>query len=351
MAKIIAYGQILTLKEQEYLVSDFATSTDQGVIDRFTVKIPFCDSFIVMRVVFQPFNPSSPPDLVITQPDANLEISFLPFAKNWDENDHYSLLRVCNQLRRQFSNHYYALFESLKTSDLHLLHSYISQTESLPYNPEVSTKTQSNAIKEVIFSVPLPITLTHEVCKKPIYLYVKSKPGAQAFALKLEFPEWATHLHHLTIKDLINSQNSVWGNSRFPSVASQLISALQKRVIQSYSPKDFRSAFLQELLKFNLGVPLELDSHNYKWVHFHCEVKVKDLEVTEILHIRVELTEEFPYESPEVTLTSYTWRQRKTFSKAKKITQDLKKNAEIVFKGINEEIQSFVTKLYTQKLI
>jgi hypothetical protein len=302
MAKYIAHHMLLRLKEEEYRLIESAKSTRLDTYDRFTIEIPFANTYIKVRVMLNAMEPLCAPDIMLLPPISDLEIDYIQLIRDWNINDRNALLNICESVRQSYNIEQVHLFHEYKIRQWDYLYDKAMNIEGIKYSPELRLFNDATNGLMACISIPLPVNLTHETCNKPILLNVFTSAESERFSLEIIYPHWATHLHNHTIQHLARTPNPVWNITAFPDLVVQLVEYLKRTLINTGNPKDHRALFMQCLVDSCIGIPIEIDSLEYRNAVFHLEIREKAS--LDVIQIVVTLPDEFPDAQPSFKLRS-----------------------------------------------
>lgn len=293
MTNYAASHLIVALTEEEYKITEPAQSTILDIYDRFNVDIPYSTGYIKVRVLFNALSPLQPPDIIILYPILNVKIDYIKLFRDWNPSNRRAFVTVFDRIKCAFSDFYLEIFQNLRTSEM--ARTYTSSLALLEGRPlELLISYNDEEILEVIFSLPVPVTLAHESCTRPVLCNISVQKSFDKFSADIVYPNWATHLHQFNISSISNV--SSWPISRFDDVMRQLYKYLKKEINALFNSKDQRAIFFNQLSKIQIGVPLEVDTVDFLKMSFHTEI-VSGASV-EYINIVIILEKDFPKTSP-----------------------------------------------------
>lgn len=345
MTEYAASHLIVALKEEEYKISDFGKSTFLDTYDRFTVDIPYANSYIKARIMLNATDPLLPPDLIILYPILDVQLDYITLFRDWNPSDKKAFIKVFDRVKSKFTDFYLEIFSFLQTPSMTSVYKSCQQL-SKDKPVELLLSYDDQQINDIIFSIPVPVTLAHEFCTRPVLCNIGIRTNYDKFSVEISCPNWASHLHGLSVGRL--SQTNQFPISKFEDVMRQIYSYVIKEINSVYNSKDQRAIFFSELYKIGLGVPLEVDTVDFLRASFH--VETLGVSEVEVINIVVILEKDFPKSSPIYKLRSmkgirFEELREKKYLKVRGWDQDLEiiPLAEHFKKIVNDEMKSFFT--------
>lgn len=264
-------------------------------------------------------------------------------------------MTISARIKDAYSRHQESLFKEYKSQDVEAILNIANKLEGLNQRNEIKVVIEGGVLMEIVISIPLPITLAHESCTLPIYFHVTIIPNEEKFTIDIQYPNWATHLHHVTINALVKSPNPYWSYSSFYSLIHQLFTYLKKQAQTTGNSKDSRALFIQYLCNISLGIPLEIDSVEFSKISFHLEIPNKTTGVAEIIQLIFQLSSDFPKSAPTYKLRSQKimkhgeLREKKYSNRFKGWNSDLEISqlADIARTKVIEDLKDFVSWIYS----
>ena len=187
MVQYAASHLLIALKEEEYKISELGKSTILDIYDRFTVEIPYSNSVIKVRVMLNGLDTNYPPDLIILYPMLEVPLDYTQLFRDWNPTDKKALLIVFERVKLAFFNFYLEVFNILKNDNMNFI--YRSCLNLLDGRQmEILLAYDDQEIIEVIFSLPVPVTLAHESCTRPVICNIQVTRDSDKFSVDVVYP-------------------------------------------------------------------------------------------------------------------------------------------------------------------
>ena len=103
MVEFYAKTLVDVLKNEEITLTDFASGSVLGLVDRFTAEFPYANIKIKVRVFMNPRNISDPPDLVVLSPVIDFSIQYEFLFHDWSISNPQALLIVFDRIKKTIS--------------------------------------------------------------------------------------------------------------------------------------------------------------------------------------------------------------------------------------------------------
>jgi hypothetical protein len=336
--------QTIILENSGYQVSEKSSGNRTEVIDRFTVDVPHARNNLRLRVLFSIADPYNAPDFILISPSIFLQIDYTQLVADWKLENPSALLESLEKIKKAVSGYFFNIFSFLHDHQQDVIYKSCKGLVSGDKNLEIFVYNDDFRIKSLHIAIPLPVKAPHE-SYRPVCLDVHHESGSDKVTVDITYPSWASGSSSLNIKPL--GQN-ILHISKIEESLRQVFNYYTKELNMIFNSKVLRQEFFTELLKLNIGIPLEIDTQDYLKLSFHKEIS--NTQPKEILNVVVILEKEFPRISPSFKLRSMKMiknneLREKKFMRLKMWDNDnrMKDLAQILNSAVHSEIPGFLT--------
>lgn len=282
-------------------IYDFKSSdfTSPNNYDRMIVRFPYGQNSIHIQVIFEPGDPSKPPDFMLLE-NCLSYMDYSEITKQWNFKDSQTLYNALSKIKQLYAdiqeqklnevikinsnNQHNKYFETVGNIINLIKHNFLTY-RLLPKNNhfcDIHLKEQSpSKLEQIEISYPLDCFIrSRAINRAPIITLIIPVDYGMKYHVKLNLP-------HFVSNESISFKSEEYSllNYQFE------LNKAQMKIINDFKRMEMREKLIRKIIECNIGFVLEVDTLSFLKLSIYCHL-------TKTVHNQVEHSQKIKINNP-----------------------------------------------------